>query len=355
MSSKVQLTGGAFQDSEGNVLVDGYLKLRLSQDASVSGVGNICSGVEITIQLDASGNAVTSPAQYVWGNDNLLPINTYYRVTGYTQSGQPAWGPNNQQIVGSGTFDLGTWVPNQVISWNPPPSGITFENSGTPNSSQIVLNLESTDASITITDVGGGTLNLEVAGGGGTAFPDFMFGIGNFCPLSGAGVAVNTATNDSALRVYAQRFSSPVGFSFSKLSFTAACNLGGGGFINIGVYNDSGSLLFQTGAIAIGNFTELNIDRTLSPVWAGAAGNYYIAWTTTDAGNTTMWGWDFSTFLIDSGNSKRNLLNRNSIVNFGYSPNPATSGAAAMPSSLGSLTASGSSNSKGSPALLFQK
>jgi len=166
MPSKVQLIGGNFQDSEGNVLSNGQLKFRLSQDASVSGVGNICSGVEITIPLDADGNVVTSPAQYLWGNDSLLPINTYYRVTGYTFAGQPAWGPNNQQVEGSGTFDLGTWVPNSVISWMPVVNQpLVLENNGVLNSSQALLNLESSDSSVTITDEGGGNINLQAGGG----------------------------------------------------------------------------------------------------------------------------------------------------------------------------------------------
>ena len=116
MSSPCTLTGGAFQDSEGNLLVNGYLEFILSQDCSVSGSGNICSGVKIRIALDSSGNVVGGSS--IWGNDVLSPVNTYYRVTGYTAAGQPAWGPNNQQVAGS-TFDLGTWVPNQVISWVP--------------------------------------------------------------------------------------------------------------------------------------------------------------------------------------------------------------------------------------------
>lgn len=126
MPSLTQLIGGAFQDGEGNLLVNGYLELVLSQDASVTGVGNIAAGVTITIQLDSDGNVASStstpPAanQSIWGNDNLVPSNTYYRVTGFTSAGQPAWGPNNQQVVGSSPFDVGTWVPNSVFSWTPP-------------------------------------------------------------------------------------------------------------------------------------------------------------------------------------------------------------------------------------------
>lgn len=120
MSTKTQLIGGNFQDSEGNVLALGYLIMKLSQDGTVSGSGNICSGLTVRIQLNSSGSVDTSIAQLVWGNDVILPPNSYYRVTGYTAAGQPAWGPNNQQVTSGSTFDVGTWIPNQIISWVPP-------------------------------------------------------------------------------------------------------------------------------------------------------------------------------------------------------------------------------------------
>ena len=115
---KVQLLGGQFQDSRGNALANGYLTMKLSSDEEVND-SIICSGIEIRIQLDANGSVVTSPAQSVWGNDVLLPVNSYYKVTGYTAAGQIGFGPNNQQVVGIGSFDVGTWIPNSVISWVP--------------------------------------------------------------------------------------------------------------------------------------------------------------------------------------------------------------------------------------------
>lgn len=65
-ASKVELVGGNFQDSQGNLLVNGYLKMKLSSDEEVND-SLICSGIEITVTLDANGNAVAG--QYIWGND----------------------------------------------------------------------------------------------------------------------------------------------------------------------------------------------------------------------------------------------------------------------------------------------
>lgn len=163
-ATKVQLIGGAFQDSEGNLLALGYLIFKLNQDANISGVGNIASGIEIKITLDADGNVVTSPAQSIWGNNQMLPANAYYRVTGYTAAGQPAWGPNNQQVNGSGgTFDVGTWIPNQVISWTPPIQIPTLETNEVENGDQTLLDLHA-GANISLSDNGSGRVTIAATG-----------------------------------------------------------------------------------------------------------------------------------------------------------------------------------------------
>lgn len=174
-ATKTRLIGGAFQDSEGNLLVNGYLEFVLSQDASVTSVGNIAAGITIRIQLDSVGNvagsASTPPVadQFIWGNDNLSPVNTFYKITGYRENGQIAWGPNNQQVVGSSPFDIGTWVPNQVFSWTPPASnpGILLETNGTPNSTQKKLDITG-DNGITASEAGG---TVTIHGNGSTAAP----------------------------------------------------------------------------------------------------------------------------------------------------------------------------------------
>ena len=159
--AKVTLTGGNFQDSEGNVLALGYLTMQLSQDETVLGIGQICSGITITIKLDSNGSVVASPAQAVWGNDVMLPVNSYYRVTGYTAQGQIAFGPNNQQVIGAGPFDVGTWVPNQVVSWTPSLQAPSITVNGTPLASQTALAFTSADSSVVITNPSGGTVNLQ--------------------------------------------------------------------------------------------------------------------------------------------------------------------------------------------------
>jgi hypothetical protein len=208
VATPIQLIGGAFQDLEGNVLVDGYLRLFLSQDANVAGVGNICAGIYVQIQLDAYGNVSVEPPQYAWGNNQMLPVNTFYKVSGYTAAGQLAFGPNNQQIIGvDGQFDVGTWVPNQVISWVPPLQPLELEVNGTANEDQSILNLYSSDASVTITDEGDGNINLQAASGFSAGSNIFNFprwtaitsGINGYTVVAIIPASLITATGDSAV------------------------------------------------------------------------------------------------------------------------------------------------------------
>lgn len=113
MSTKVQLSGGAFQDVQGNKLASGYLLMTLSQDASVSSpASQIAAGYTVKILLDANGNVSTTTPQYVWPNDVLSPTNTFYSVNAYTANGELVWGPNSEQVLSSPSpYDIGAWTP----------------------------------------------------------------------------------------------------------------------------------------------------------------------------------------------------------------------------------------------------
>jgi hypothetical protein len=224
-ATKTQLIGGSFQDSEGNILVNGYLDFELNQDSSVTGVGNICSGITIRITLDSDGNVASStstpPAtnQFIWANDVLLPANSFYSVTGFTAAGQPAWGPNNQQItsggVGGGTYDVGTWVPNQVFSWTPPVQPVVLQTNGVDNPDQLVENLiAGTNVTLTADSNGGTTIDAAagitlqtngvdntsqtvenlIAGTNITLTPDGAGGTTIDAASTIGGIAVSTAT-----------------------------------------------------------------------------------------------------------------------------------------------------------------
>jgi len=169
-------SGGALQ---GNAFV--RFKLRNFQGfvPRVSGTAIVCE-TQIDSLPDGSGNI----SQALWGNNNITPSTTFYTVEFWNQG----------RITSSGnyTFDADTNLNTAAQLNSPPvPPGflLVLENNGTLNSSQSTLNLESSDGSVTITDEGAGTLNLQTASGGDTYSISFV----------AAGIPKNSATtNDGA-------------------------------------------------------------------------------------------------------------------------------------------------------------
>ena len=278
VATLTQLIGGNFQDANGNPLEFGYLTLKLSQDGNVAGVGNICSGVTITIQLDVNGNvaSLTSPTpvanQYVWANSNISPINTYYKVTGYTQEGQRAFGLNNQQVAAGATFNVGTWVPNSVLSWFPEVSQnavLAVEVRGTPFSSTTLLNFESSDSSVTITDEGNGLLNFQASGGASFSGNGAYFygpGVTDLALVTGTNALESFAFNSGGGTVQVYLFELLVQFTISKASQVA----GGSQFgvsAYAGIYSlagnklvDAGSFLYEAGSgVQTNTFTPVTL------------------------------------------------------------------------------------------------
>ena len=104
--------------------------------------------------------------------------------------------------VGTGTSNTSGLIPganitiigNVISAAVPPPSpGVSLEVNGTPNSSQTVLNLKSSDASVTITDQGAGNVNFQVPAA--PAIPDVFSYLGNlhyYSSISQSGGALNS-------------------------------------------------------------------------------------------------------------------------------------------------------------------
>ena len=116
MSNTVnQIVGGLFQDSEGNVLANGYLLFVLNQDGIVNTSVQVCAGYSIQVPLNSSGSVAASPVQNLWPTDVLTPSGNFYMVSAYSASGQLVWGPNPQSVLHTPSpFDLGTWIPGKV-------------------------------------------------------------------------------------------------------------------------------------------------------------------------------------------------------------------------------------------------
>jgi hypothetical protein len=163
-----QIIGGGFQDAAGNPLANGTLIFELSQDEQSPTPGQIGASRKVTVTLDSTGNVPASPAVYIWANDSLNPLNSYYRVTAYTALGQPVWGPQNQQVLSSPSpFNLNAWVPNSInLSATPAPT-ITLQTNEVANGSQTLLDLHA-GSGISLTDDGAGRVTIAGAGSVGS-------------------------------------------------------------------------------------------------------------------------------------------------------------------------------------------
>jgi hypothetical protein len=339
-ATKTQLTGGVFQDSEGNVLNAGYLLLKLNQDNSVPGVGNICSGIEVKIILNSSGSVDTITPQYVWATDVMTVANAFYTIVGYTAAGQRAWGPNNQQVtsagVGGGTFDCGLWVPNQVYSWTP--SGqptVSLRTNGTPNGSQVILNLkQGTGINVADDGVGGITVTNTAPAG---ATPSFMIGPGILNPIVVPVTSLAAIGNGTANAVWVNKFYLTSGITgLTHLDGNFGCNLGPGSNFSIGFYDTSGNQLWTSGTLHVVNTGFVSSSYTV-PALTLPAGTYYYVWTCDDTGNTTARGCNnLSLMSFVSSTSDGNVINQGSIT-LGLAANVSTVGAV-LPGTLGALS-----------------
>lgn len=75
-----------FETSEGVPVANGYVLIRLSQDAQVPSLpAQICAGISSRIDLDENGD--TEGQSVVWANSALLPSGTFYLVDVFTAQG----------------------------------------------------------------------------------------------------------------------------------------------------------------------------------------------------------------------------------------------------------------------------
>jgi hypothetical protein len=81
MAQKCTLSGGAWQDAEGNPLALGSVQVYLQQDVLVGSV-QLCAGIKDSLSLDSSGNVIGNPT--LWG-----PV--IYQAVAYSVKGEKAW------------------------------------------------------------------------------------------------------------------------------------------------------------------------------------------------------------------------------------------------------------------------
>ena len=341
MPSVITVTA-TVQDPSGTALTGNcFLRFRLR---NFSGFVPQIFGVSIVpeIQIDAVPvNGFVS--QTLWPNNAITPGTTFYTCE--------LW--NQGRITSSGNYIFnGNTNLNTAVQLNAPPVpggfSLVLENNGITNSSQSTLNLENTDGSVTITDVGGGTLNFTsnsvpvvgyMAGAGFTQPP--LISVSGLHPGGGAPEAV-----------IATRFEWLASLTFNTISLA---KIGGTSNIHMifGIYSgpsaaSPGSLLWSSGDIAVPNSTgpmEVSVPSyTLSP------GDYYLAMSTNvGSGGTQVIGIN----MDNVATSNQNLFNP-SIIMCGSAANAATfSTTLTLPATLGALSQNGGGASAGWPMLMF--
>jgi hypothetical protein len=105
MPATVIITGGGFQDSEGNALAGGTLYLKLNHDAFSDSTQTtlICAGKEVSYILDSSGNVPAGST--AWPNDLIVDawlandpryttVTTNYILASVTGTGEINPGPS---------------------------------------------------------------------------------------------------------------------------------------------------------------------------------------------------------------------------------------------------------------------
>lgn len=122
----------------------------------------------------------------------------------------------------------------------------------------------------------------------------------------------------------------------SHLDGSFGCGLGPGSFFAVGIYDANGNQLWTSGPLAVPNVSNSAISFSVPPLTL-SPGNYYLAWTSADSGNTVSWGTDaYSKITFHSGTSDGNIVNQGTVL-VGIAANSAASGPV-MPSSLGTIS-----------------
>jgi hypothetical protein len=133
--AKIDIYGGNFMDSAGNVLAGGKLILRLNNAAVVMNTAQIASAQPILITLDNTGNAPNTP---LWFNDQLSPSGTAYIADLFSASGAKCWSTSQLwSFTGTGTINLDTMVPtlaSELVFYVPTEIGPTGPTGATGTS-----------------------------------------------------------------------------------------------------------------------------------------------------------------------------------------------------------------------------
>lgn len=105
---------GTWDHADGSAVANGFLYLKLSQDATAVGTGQVAPRL-ITIQLTSTGSIPTNTS--IYANDELSPVGTSYSLSVDDLGRGNVWGPEIFELTGSSPIDINSLVP---IATSPP-------------------------------------------------------------------------------------------------------------------------------------------------------------------------------------------------------------------------------------------
>jgi len=290
------------------------------------------SGTSIVAEtlIDSLPGASGAISQLLWGNNNITPANTYYTVELWSKG----------RITSSGNYifnantNLDTASPINPTPAPQGPSSIVFENNGALNSSQTLLNLANTDGSITLTDLGGGEIDITSNAGANFKTPgqNFFFGPGIPFVYGLAWQAGQIGAANQAVYVFG--FNLEAAWTLTSASYISQ-NSGAGEYYGFGIYDANGNAKIRTSFLstAIGSATT----NTFPPVTL-PPGFYYFAQSVDATGLSAP-----SITLPGNGGSISNttfftFLNANGTYVGGIAANPMGANTGVMPATLGAIS-----------------
>lgn len=123
-----------FQDPQGNLLPLGLLTFDLSQSAAITSGGGLIAPTHVAITLDST--AKIPAATLLWGNDQLTPSGTTYRMRLFNSNGLLIADYGQQSIQGTSPIDISLLTPTATsggtVSY-PNPAILTGNNAFTGN------------------------------------------------------------------------------------------------------------------------------------------------------------------------------------------------------------------------------
>ena len=213
MSTTCTVTATICDPSQTNLLGNAFVRFRLRNlQGFVPTVQT--SNVFCETQIDALPNPAGVISQVLTCNTAIYPINTFYTVE--------FW--NNGRPTSSGNYYFnGNTSLNTASTINPAPApqgpqSIVLENNGALNSSQTTLNLESTDGSVTITDEGGGTIDLQASTTNPFTFVNRISFVAEGLPLDSATISNGANMGMCCNFVNVALQTSPIGYSASSIN-----------------------------------------------------------------------------------------------------------------------------------------